>query len=100
MIEPGARAAVAIAKDKRIGVIATEATVQSHAYRNAISMLDAEAKIIERACPLFVSLAEEGWSESDVAREVARQYLKDLSSEADKFVGAGLHALSDLAKSH
>jgi glutamate racemase len=81
VIEPGARAAVAIAKNNRIGVIATEATVQSHAYRNAISMLDAEATIIERACPLFVSLAEEGWSESEVAREVARQYLKDFSSE-------------------
>ena len=81
VIEPGARAAVAIAKNNRIGVIATEATVQSHAYRNAISVLDAESKIIERACPLFVSLAEEGWSESDVAREVARQYLKDFSSE-------------------
>jgi len=81
VIEPGARAAVAIANHNRIGVIATEATVQSHAYRNAISVLDAESKIIERACPLFVSLAEEGWSESDVAREVARQYLKDFSSE-------------------
>lgn len=79
VIEPGARAAVAVASDNRIGVIATEATVQSHAYRQAISTIDTEAKIIERACPLFVSLAEEGWSDTTVARDVARQYLADFT---------------------
>jgi glutamate racemase len=81
VIEPGARAAVAIAEDDRIGVIATEATVNSHAYRKAISAIDEEAVVIERACPLFVSLAEEGWSETDVARNVATEYLKGVSSE-------------------
>jgi len=79
VIEPGARAAVVVASDNRIGVIATEATVQSHAYRHAISTIDTEAKIIERACPLFVSLAEEGWSDTTVARDVARQYLTDFT---------------------
>lgn len=81
VIEPGARAAVKVAEDNRIGVIATEATVNSHAYRKAISDLDGEAQIIERACPLFVSLAEEGWSETDVARNVATEYLKGISFE-------------------
>jgi glutamate racemase len=37
--------------------------------------------VIERACPLFVALAEEGWAESDVARLVAEQYLNDLKRE-------------------
>ena len=82
VIEPGARAAVALAKDNRIAVIATEATVQSHAYRHAISVIDQAATIVERACPLFVSLAEEGWAQSDVARDVAREYLKDLNSQS------------------
>jgi glutamate racemase len=81
VIEPGARAAVAVVKDNRIGVIATEATVQSHAYRHAISAIDQSAEVIERACPLFVSLAEEGWAESQVSRDVARQYLSDVSSK-------------------
>ena len=81
VIEPGARAAVAIARDSRIGVIATEATINSHAYQHAISAIDQNAKVVERACPLFVSLAEEGWSDSEVAREVARQYLSDFSGE-------------------
>src|SRR5437867_5877980 len=81
VIEPGARAAVTVATDNRIGVIATEATVQSHAYKRAISVIDPSAEIIELACPLFVSLAEEGWSESHVTRDVARQYLSDVSCE-------------------
>jgi len=79
VIEPGARAAISVASDHRIGVIATEATVQSHAYRHAISSVDENAEIIERACPLFVSLAEEGWSDTTVARDVARQYLGDFN---------------------
>ena len=81
VIEPGARAAIAIASNKRIGVIATEATVQSHAYRQAISSVDKAAEVIERACPLFVSLAEEGWSDTTVARDVARQYLTGLNQQ-------------------
>ena len=81
VIEPGARAAVALASAGRIGVIATEATVQSHAYRHAISTVAKKAAVLERACPLFVSLAEEGWADTSVARDVARQYLEDLSKE-------------------
>jgi glutamate racemase len=79
VIEPGSRAAVEIAQDKNIGVIATEATVQSHAYAKAIAAMGASGEVIERACPLFVSLAEEGWADSDVARTVAREYLHDFN---------------------
>jgi glutamate racemase len=81
VIEPGARAAVKVAPDNRIGVIATEATVQSHAYRRAISAIDESAEIIERACPLFVSLAEEGWADTLVAHDVAQEYLSDFNSD-------------------
>jgi len=75
VIEPGSRAAVEIAQGANIGVIATEATVQSHAYAKAIASMGATGQVIERACPLFVSLAEEGWTDSDVTRIVARDYL-------------------------
>jgi glutamate racemase len=78
MIEPGAKAAVQAAGEKAIGVIATEATVQSRAYVNAISRIVPNVMVIERSCPLFVSLAEEGWANTDVARAVAHQYLGDL----------------------
>ena len=81
VIEPGARQAVHSSTGKHIGVIATESTVQSGVYSSAIQKLDAAAMVIERACPLFVSLAEEGWAESDVARTVAAEYVSDLKHE-------------------
>ncbi len=71
---------------KRIGVIATESTVQSRAYSLAIAKLDPDAMVIERACPLFVPLAEEGWAKSEVARTVAFEYLKDLEDGIDTLV--------------
>jgi len=88
VIEPGARAAVevaqrattsnsAAARSANIGVIATEATINSGAYAAAISALETKAEVIARACPLFVPLAEEGWANTDVARIVARDYLRD-----------------------
>lgn len=81
VIGPGARAAAKTANGKKIAVIATEATIQSGAYANAIAKADSSVTVIERACPLFVALAEEGWAESDVARLVAEQYLNDLKRE-------------------
>jgi len=78
VIEPGAQAAARVSPGGRIGVIATEATVQSGAYRRAIKTFTPGAEVIERACPLFVALAEEGWAETDVARTVAAEYLKDV----------------------
>lgn len=77
VIEPGSRAAVEIAGGEKIGVIATEATVQSRAYAHAIASMSSNVEVIERACPLFVSLAEEGWANSDVARIVAQDYLSE-----------------------
>jgi len=100
VIGPGARAAVAVnemrtgrprsqqqrASLRRIGVIATESTVQSGAYTTAIKKADPNTKVVERACPLFVPLAEEGWADQDVARTVAETYLKDLRSRIDTLV--------------
>ena len=81
VIGPGARAAAKVAAGKIVGVIATEATVQSGAYAAAIAKADSTINVIERACPLFVPLAEEGWATSDVARAVAQEYLSDLKKE-------------------
>ena len=80
VIEPGSRAAVDVAQGGNIGVIATEATIQSGAYGKAIAAMGSAGNVIERACPLFVPLAEEGWASSEVARIVARDYLSDLSN--------------------
>jgi glutamate racemase len=82
VIEPGARAAVKAAGGNAIGIIATEATVQSHAYAKAIGAIDAHAIVSERACPLFVPLAEEGWVDSEVTRSVAGEYLGDFAGDS------------------
>ena len=81
VIGPGARAAAGISGGRKVAVLATEATVQSGAYTEAIAKVDSSIQVIERACPLFVPLAEEGWGESDVARAVAEEYLSDLKKE-------------------
>src|SRR5438067_10776671 len=77
VVEPGARAAVERTRG-RVGVIATEGTVRSKAYTRAIHNLNPNIEVIEAAAPLFVSLAEEGWANTHVAREVAEIYLSPL----------------------
>jgi glutamate racemase len=78
VIEPGARAAVAATRSGRIGVIGTAATIRSGAYERAITRLLPRARIRARPCPLFVSLAEEGWTAGPVAELAAAKYLEPL----------------------
>jgi glutamate racemase len=77
VVEPGARAAVERTRG-HVGVLATEGTVRSRAYTKAIQAIDAKIEVIESAAPLFVPLAEEGWANTHVAREVAEIYLEPL----------------------
>lgn len=78
VLEPGARAAVVATKLKKVGVIGTEATIASRAYEREIKRLDPSIEVISIACPLFVPLVEEGWTDNDVALLVARRYLAPL----------------------
>jgi glutamate racemase len=75
VVEPGAEAATAISKNKRVVVVGTEATVSSHAYRKALETRGMRAH--EKACPLLVPLVEEGWIEHPVTEQVARIYLDE-----------------------
>ncbi|HEX9161709.1 MAG TPA: glutamate racemase [Thermoanaerobaculia bacterium] len=77
VVEPGARAAVERTRG-RVGVIATEGTVKSRAYTRAIKAINPSIEVIEAPAPLFVALAEEGWANTHVAREVAEIYLEPL----------------------
>ena len=78
VIGPGARSAAKLAKNK-IGVIATEATISSHAYKRAIEAAAAPGiEIIEAACPLFVPLAEEGWTFEAETRSIAGKHLAEI----------------------
>jgi len=78
VVEPGARAALQATKNHRIGVIGTEATVGSGSYPQHLRALAPEVEIFTRACPLFVPLAEEGWTGNDVARRTVAAYLASL----------------------
>lgn len=88
VIEPGARAASALTCSKNVCVIGTAATVGSHAYFRALSKLGIHA--VEKACPLFVPLVEEGWTEHPVTEQVARIYLEELAR--DERVNGGTKA--------
>src|SRR5579859_1557662 len=76
VIEPGAQKAQEISKTKKVAVIATEATVGSNAYQKALERRGIEG--IEKACPLFVPLIEEGWVENPVTEQVAHIYIDDI----------------------
>lgn len=88
VVEPGAQRAAEISWTKRVAVIATEATVSSHAYQKALQRLGLEAT--EKACPLFVPLVEEGWVEHPVTEQVAHIYIdevfRDGARDADVLV--------------
>ncbi|MEO8650298.1 MAG: glutamate racemase [Acidobacteriota bacterium] len=78
VIGPGSRKAVEVTRDRpraKIGVIATEATVASNAYANAVRRASDTVEIFQTACPLFVPLAEEGWTEEPETVLIAAKYL-------------------------
>ena len=78
VIEPGARKAVASTQNRRIGVIATSATIKSQRYPEVIRHFDRRIEVFSQACPLFVPLVEEGWLKKKVVFDVARHYLSTL----------------------
>lgn len=78
VVEPGGVAAVSASRSGRIGVIGTRGTISSRAYNEVIHRHRPDAEVFEQACPLFVPLVEEGWTEGDVARLAAERYLEPL----------------------
>lgn len=83
VVEPGARAAVRATRTGSIAVIATEGTVRGGAYVRAIRAINPDAKVVQRACPLFVALAEEGWTQGLVPKFTAEQYLSEMFGGVD-----------------
>ncbi len=80
VIEPGAKACCRHSVSGKIAVIGTESTIRGGAYPQAILQINDTAQIVSKACPLFVALAEEGWSEGIVPEESAKKYLADIFS--------------------
>ncbi|MCI1721944.1 MAG: glutamate racemase [Lachnospiraceae bacterium] len=78
VVEPGALMAVKATKNKRVGVIATKATIGSGAYTRQIHRIDPDITVIGEACPLLVPLVEEGWTHDPVTDEIIMRYLKEI----------------------
>ena len=78
VVKPGARMAVDMTRNGKIGVIATEGTIGSGLYTKYIKGLREDAVIYGKACPLFVPLVEEGLWQDPVTVEIARRYLTEL----------------------
>lgn len=78
VVKPGAKTAAEVTVNGKIGVIATEGTIQSKIYGKYIEQLKKEVQVIGKACPLFVPLVEEGLLEDPVTDEIAQRYLSVL----------------------
>lgn len=87
VIEPGATKAVNVTKNGHIAVLGTEGTVNSKAYPKALLKKLPNAHIIQQACPLFVPLVEENWTNKPAAELIAREYLLPIQqSKADTVI--------------
>jgi glutamate racemase len=81
MVSSGIAACLAATKTNIVGVIATEATIRSGKYELLLNKADETVKVYAKACPLFVPLAEEGWTDNSVAEMTARIYLSNLKEK-------------------
>ena len=76
VVQPGAEAACRASRSGVIAVLGTESTIAGGAYQAAIARLRPDARVHAAATPLFVALAEEGWTDGEVTRAAARRYLE------------------------
>lgn len=87
VIKPGAQKAVQITRNKRIGIIATSATIRSEEYTKEIKRLSPLVMVNASACPLFVPLVEEGWFEKKITVTIAEEYLSKMKkSKVDTLI--------------
>lgn len=81
VLESACNKAVSVTKNNRIGVIGTSGTIKSGKYTEIINSLNPDIKVFANACPMFVSLVENGYAESEAARLIAKDYLMPLKNE-------------------
>lgn len=87
VIEPGARAALEVSRNRHIGVIGTRATIRSGAYEKTLRAADENVRVSSQACPLLVPLIEEGLLNDEVTDRVILRYLGPLlNDEIDTLV--------------
>lgn len=78
VVEPGVKSVINTTKNKKVGIIGTEATIRSGMYTKLIHRADSSIEVFSKPCPLFVPLAEEGWYDNEVAKITSGIYLNEL----------------------
>lgn len=87
VIAPGAAAAVRVTKNKKIGVIGTEATIRSKMYSKVMRQMLPGVEVVGKPCPLFVPIVEEGFAKHKIAEEVIDYYLASMKeSDIDTMI--------------
>lgn len=81
VVKPGAKVAVDTTKNGRVGLIGTDATIQSGVYDKYIKELNSDIEVIGKACPLFCPLVEEGMLNDTITNQVAERYLSYLKDK-------------------
>lgn len=78
VVTSGVETCLSVTRNKKVGLIGTQATVSSGAYERRLKSADSEIEVYKKACPLFVPLAEEGWTNNEIARLTVKEYLGGL----------------------
>lgn len=78
VVTAGVESCLKATKNKRVGLIGTQGTVSSGAYEKRLKNADSGIQVFNKACPLFVPLAEEGWTDNEIARLTVKEYLTEL----------------------
>lgn len=83
VISPAVKAACVATKNGRIGVIGTPATIRSGCYTSALKAIHTDIQVFSRACPMFVPLVENGYTDDDnkVTTLIAQEYLEEMARE-------------------
>ena len=80
VVEPAAGEAVLKTKNGRIGVLGTAGTIASGKYPETISAISPDIEVVQKACPLFVPLVENGYTDGEAARIIAAEYLESIKA--------------------
>lgn len=81
VVKPGAKAAAETTRNNKIGVIATRATISSGIYEDFLHKTNPDIVVYKKACPLFVPLVEEGWTDDTITDEIIHRYLDELVAD-------------------
>ncbi|OQY09205.1 MAG: glutamate racemase [Fusobacteriia bacterium 4572_132] len=86
VIEPGSRRAVKTSENGNIGIIGTSGTINSNSYKKAIKKINQNINVLQKACPLFVPLIEEGMLNDFITEEIIKRYLMEFKEKIDTLV--------------